>query len=71
MDDGVKARMPVIDAQDCVDNLSVVFEIDQYQARALLPGTVEIQYLVPFVGESLHDAPAELSASACDNNSHL
>jgi hypothetical protein len=63
--------MPVIDAEDCVDNLSVVFEIDQYQARALLPGTVEIQYLVPFVGESLHDAPAELSASACDNNSHL
>src|SRR5665648_1044309 len=71
MDDGVKPRVAVVDAEDCVHNLAVVLQVHQHQAGALFTGAVKVQHLVPFIAEPSHDAPAELSTSACHSNSHL
>src|ERR1019366_4757285 len=60
----------VINAEECIDNLPVVLQVHQHQARASVAGAVKVQHLVTFVVEPLDYAPAELSASACNGNLH-
>ena len=59
--------MPVINAEDCIKNLSVISQVHQHQAGVLFTRAVKVQHLVPFVAEPLYYASAELSASACNS----
>jgi hypothetical protein len=60
MVDSVKPCVPIVDAEDYVNDLAVVRQVHQHQAAALLTGAVNVQHIVPFIAEASHDAPAEL-----------
>jgi hypothetical protein len=62
--------VPVIDAEDCINNLTVILQVHQHQAGALVTRAVKVQHLVPFVAEPSYYAPAELSTSARNSDSH-
>src|SRR5450759_3000779 len=71
MHDGVKPFVSGINAEDRIDNLSVILQVHQDQARASFTRAVKVQHLVSLVVEPLNHAPTELSGSACNSNLHL
>jgi len=68
--DRVEAVVTVVDAEQGINGLAVVSEIDAGEAGASFTDNIEGMDIITGIAEALHDSASEFSAGARDSNSH-